>query len=84
MACKVLARSMRAFPLVDPNNEEHNIKAYNGGVQRILWEISGDWKQFTQAKQTAHRQAIDRVNEYWARYLRNRAIVASQQPEKLS
>lgn len=84
MACKVLARSMRAFPLVDPNNEEHNVKAYNGGVQRILWEITGDWQQFTQDKKAKHRQAIDRVNEYYARYLRNRAIVASQQPEKLS
>ena len=84
MACRVLARSMRSFPpAVMPNAEEYNVKAYNGGVGRIQWELDGSWKNFTQEKQAAHRQAIANVSEYWTRYLRNRSIVASKQPERL-
>jgi hypothetical protein len=83
MAAKVVARSLRSFPVVMPAYEEYNIKAYNGGIGRMQWELSGEWEDFTQAKQDAHRNAIANMEVYWKRYLRNKAIVASKQPKML-
>ena len=83
IAAQYLARAKRSFAFISSDFEKYVIMSYNAGVQRVLWEISGEYNNFSKAKFDAHRSAIENATVYYDRYVRNQSIVLSRQTELL-